>query len=1010
MLRRRCFNIRVLFAAFLALSATVLKPLPAAAEDAGERAALQSLIETYRKPAGNLPLAGQMENFKSRFPQSVYLPQLKFLSGELRLQAGEFAQARQIYEQMIAQYPENAYAESAAYRRGECLFNEGKHGEALKAWEALLPRASRLMRPEIMLGLTQCRLKQGAWEQAATQLETLLQSYPAYRNLSDVRQALGVLAFIRREYAQTAEHLEGVESPEAFYYLGRALHQQNKPYPAAEYFNRLILQYPTAKEYVKVSVFEKAEVLYDLHRYAGAEAAYRYFLSVYPVDPLVPYAQYKLSCLEMLGTHPEAALKRLEPLTRVNLGSTGNLFVTYLRAETLVRLGQKNEAFALYQQLWNGGKESILTSDVLFKKGWLQLELGSFKKAQEDLGLYTRTFTTSPLLPHVYFLLGNAFFLQNATQQAIQVYHDTILNFPYSKITDACLFQIQRGYQQLEAPDKLIASTAYILQVLEGNFPPESGALRALGYYTLGEAYYQVRQYDSANKNYLYILKNFGDTSVSHLARESLAWSYFQDGKYAEAEKIALTLLSLPGVDKEVVKRIRLLRVHCLFNLKKFAPAVTEYAAWIKTYPQDDQIPEALYGLSQTYLRVGQREKSLEIMQKIVKQFRQNPLAKRALLAIGHTYFKDGGYSEALQTYHLYLKNWPHDPQVQEIELRIAQTLYNAGKIDQARDNFLHYLKAYPDGAYANEARTGVELADWRDTDTVRSLEKYRNFLRLHPASEFADLAQYRLGLIYYERQAWEDCIRELRALNYNYPGSSFLPNAQYYMGICFEKQNQTTEAVKTYEQFVQNFSNHDLMPEVLSRLGEVHFRSGEYLEAVKAYRLILDKFPLPEYEANALYNISVCYEQNKMWTDAIGSYLQYYAKFPTGARAVLVILHIGITYHQMQKYQQAAEYLEKALPQTATVDVPEVLYRLGESYERLGTVEKAVALYQRALGQKPANNDYRLMAVSQLGALYEKQNKSAEAIAAYRDISKNSRNAEWRQLAVKRIRALEGR
>jgi len=229
-------------------------------------------------------------------------------------------------------------------------------------------------------------------------------------------------------------------------------------------------------------------------------------------------------------------------------------------------------------------------------------------------------------------------------------------------------------------------------------------------------------------------------------------------------------------------------------------------------------------------------------------------------------------------------------------------------------------------------------------------------------------------------------------------------------LGLCFEKVNQIPEAIKLYEQFIRNFSNHDLMPEVLSRLGEVYFRNGEYLEAAKSYRQILDRFPLPEYEANALYNIGVCYEQNKMWTDAIGSYLKFNAKFPANERAQQVVVHIGITYHQMQKYQQAAEYLEKALPNVAAGDQPEVVYRLGHAYENLGMLEQAVLFYRRVQGLKPAGNEFRLMALSQLGSIYEKQDQRENAINVYRDISENSKNAQWRQLAAKRVRELERR
>lgn len=976
----------------------------------GEEAALRGLIDACRRQPGDPQLAARVGAFAVQYPKNENLAQLEFLAGEAQFASGAYAQALKTYGALVDRSPGSPYAESAQYRTGECYFNLGQIEQARKHWRGMLGRVGAPLRPEVLAGLAQCQVRLGAWEPARQAYADLLKEYPHLRDRADIKTALGLIAFNVQDYAGALAALEGVEGPEALYYTGRALVQLNKQVQAAEVFDRLVKRYPAAKLYVKTSLFEKAEIVYDLQHNPWARSAYDLFLLNYANDALAPYAQYKLGCIALREAKPGEALKRFEALARLNLPGTAGLLVTYLRAEALVKLGRNAEAYALYDGIWKQDRNSPVSADALLKKGWLHLLLGVPRKAQDEFELYTRTFTTSPILPHVYFLEGNALFQQGEYQQAIKVYHDTILNFPYSRITDACLLQIQKSYQKLDAPDKLIAATSYILQVLEVNFPPENETLRALCYFQLGEAYYQVRQYGSAVKNYLFIIKHFRSTPIDDLARESLAWSYFQDARYAESEQGVTELMRKPGLDPEVLKRVRLLRAHDQFNLKKFAAAESNYELWIRTYPKDEQMPEALFGLSQGYLRTGKSQKALEIMMRIVKQYQKSPLARKALLMIGQAFFNDGSYDKALQAYRLFLENWPGDPQTPEIRLRIAQTLYNAGRIDQARDAYRRYLAQYPDGAFANDARTGVELADWQETDNLRTEAKYRDFLKAHPKSEFADLAQYRLGILFYERKAFEDAVRELRALNYNYPGSQYLPNAQYYLGMAFEKLGQIPEAVKIYEQFVQNFSNHDLMPEVLSRLGEVRFRAGEFLEAAKAYRQILERYPLPEYEANALFNLGVCYEQNKAWTDAIATFMKFTAKYPTGERGAQVVLHIGVTYHQMQKYAQAAEYLEKALARAAESDQAEILYRLGNADENLGRTELAAGFYRRAQATRPVTGEFRLMALSQLGGLYEKQHQTEKAIAVYRDIAENSKNAQWRQIALKRARELERR
>lgn len=968
---------------------------------------LQAVSNAYRSQEGIGQLLSRISGFEARFPKSDYLAQLRMLAGEVQFAAGAFDQALQTYTRLIKDQPNTPYAESAAYRMGECWFNAGDYQAARRQWQSMLPAASRPFRPEVLFGLAECQVQLGEWEKAGKSFGELLEAYPSYRERSNVRNAMGKLAFNRREYDRAAEWLEGIESAEAWYYSGRAFFQMNKLNEAAGCFDRIMEKYPTEEKFAATAVFEKAETLYAMRLFGQAEAVYRYFLSGYSNHALVPFAQYKISCIEMLDGRQESAWQRL---LKLDLGETGNRLVAYLRAGCLIRMNRPKEAFAIFDGLWHVVKEPELSADLLLKKAWLHLELGDYKSGQEELEVYTRTFSVSPFLPHASFLLGNSLFLQKKYRQANQVYHDTILNFPYSKITDACLLQIQKSCQAQQAPDKLIADTGYILRVLEVNFPPENKTLRAFCYFMMGEAYYQVRQYASAAKCNSYILENFPGTPVGDLARESLAWDYFQDAKYGEAEKIAKELLGKPGLDAEMLKRARLLRMHCLFNLKQYSRALANYKFWIQTYPKDEQIPEALFGLSQSYLRIGNGEKSLGIMMQIVTRHQKNPLAKKALLMIGHAYFNEGSYEKALRVYLLFLKSWPDDPQIQEVRLRVAQTLYNAGKIRQAREEYRRYIQEYPGGSYTNEALAGVELVDWRETDTLRTKVRYQDFLKQHPKSEFADLAQYRLGVLFYEEKAYTDCIREFRALNYNYPASQYLPRAQYYLGMCFEKQGQTLEALQIYEQFIRNFANHDLMPEVLSRLAEVQFRDGRYLQAAQNYRLILEKYPLPEYSADALYNLGVCYEREKMWTDAIQTYLLYSEKYPSGARAQDVSLHVGIAYHQMQKYREACGYLEKFLVKGKAAALPELLYRLGDAHDHLGETEQALGFYRRARSLNPPGNEYRLLALSQLGALLEKRREIENAIAIYRDIRENSQNAAWRQLASKRIHDLESR
>jgi hypothetical protein len=79
----------------------------------------------------------------------------------------------------------------------------------------------------------------------------------------------------------------------------------------------------------------------------------------------------------------------------------------------------------------------------------------------------------------------------------------------------------------------------------------------------------------------------------------------------------------------------------------------------------------------------------------------------------------------------------------------------------------------------------------------------------------------------------------------------------------------------------------------------------------------------------------------------------------------------------------------------------------MGVCYENLNNTNAAVQAYSAVVPLTPKEDLYRITAMSQLAAIYERQQAWNKALALYKDISKNAPKPEWREEATKRIRML---
>ncbi len=99
-----------------------------------------------------------------------------------------------------------------------------------------------------------------------------------------------------------------------------------------------------------------------------------------------------------------------------------------------------------------------------------------------------------------------------------------------------------------------------------------------------------------------------------------------------------------------------------------------------------------------------------------------------------------------------------------------------------------------------------------------------------------------------------------------------------------------------------------------------------------------------------------------------------------------LANLYAGLCYAKMDKWSEAASYLEKFDPQDDSMISPAAVGALGNAYAHLNQLDKAVEYLKKA-AKKADNNSLSPTFLIQAGEILESQGKKDEALELYNEV-----------------------
>ena len=575
------------------------------------------------------------------------------------------------------------------------------------------------------------------------------------------------------------------------------------------------------------------------------------------------------------------------------------------------------------------------------------------------------------------------------------------------ELVDAALCMLEFAYHRAGNLGQLSGAPHLLLQQL----PPSRSPWRARALLVDADASASQGRFAEAQLALERLAHDFPDQPVAASALKLLAWCYAQQGRDSLAIACEERLLQrhAASASEGVVSGAFLDIAHERFNQKRYREAAGAYEDFVRRYPDSPKKLEALYQCGLCYLRLDRAGDAVDRWEAIVRDSAGAAIAERAWARMGDVYFQAEKYADAKRSYHGLLEHFQSSRAAALASLRLAQCEYNAGHDADALQGFSATIATYPNTPEAREAQRGTELALYRLSRSPEGPRVLAQLVEQFPGSAFAADAMFEVARRDYQEKRWDKAVDGFRRVVSQFPAYSAADQAQFMLADAQAQAGRAAEARQAYEQFLSYFPSSTLASTVEFRLGLLAFQAKDFSNAAVAFTRALTDSASAEVRSASRYNLALSQRMLGDPASARATLEQHQREFASDARAADVAFQLGDLDEAEGRTTDALEQYARALAARPRPSlVAEASYRTGHAREQLGQTEAALRAYTQAAASSGRDDPYRLSAVARVAALCEARKDYPRALAAYRDIMRNTTDRELAAAAAGRVAQLE--
>lgn len=361
--------------------------------------------------------------------------------------------------------------------------------------------------------------------------------------------------------------------------------------------------------------------------------------------------------------------------------------------------------------------------------------------------------------------------------------------------------------------------------------------------------------------------------------------------------------------------------------------------AFQKVLAEEQDTPEAHWGLAQAYTHLGLYEQALQHYQEYVTR---KPYVAEAFLAIAGVHYSMGQYHEAISHYHRALEI---DPSLHQAYYGLGHVKLHALKDYQgAREDLLRAVEIQP----STEALYALGCLHYELSQYQESIAFFRQAIDLQP--DYLDAVKAIAGAYYAIGQFQQ-------ALSYCNQALALDPSSEethYMLGLMKLFASGDVQAAREHfaksPRYIQTLlSSHSKDPYQWYQLGAALHVMGDYRKALRAYERAIQ---FQHSFAEAHLEIARLKKQLGSLDEAIMHFQEAINEKEEFKQDASVWCELGYAYYETKRFHEAVHAFQRAL--LLDPNDSAVLYALGCTYKRLKSWEQAIECFKKAIDLNP--------------------------------------------------------
>lgn len=763
-------------------------------------------------------------------------------------------------------YPDSKYVDEAILFLGKTNFLQNEHESAKKFFSDLYSDGEPRFREEALYYLVEISLKQKDYKKCGEHCSLFIEQYPQSAFMVYVIYAEGASAYYLKDFVVARKVFAELSNkfPKdqlatvSEFFIAKSLFESGQYDQSAEKLQLFIDNYPDSN-LINDAIFWLAESFYQLKNFNKSAVSFEYLKKKGVENDWMDVAVYHLGRSLIEIGESKSAAKLFEDWLEAYPESYLMGDVLFDLANIYYRDGNYKPCGQAASRILDGNFRLDNISFVWYLKAKAALELGEYDLSERSFMSVLQHSPDENLLGSVYFGLGCCKYRRNLFEESILFFQQGILKTTDNEIKSKCSISIGDAYFELKNYEIAIESYRKVLEFLIKS----SVSDRTL--FQIGRSQFYLFRFDEAIDSFMRVVNDYPETELKDSVQYAIGWTHFSAGDNKKALEVFERLITdYPQSD---TREYALLYAGiCSYNEGEYEKALAFYNNMSDSYPDSDLMDRCEYEKGWCYFQTGNDQKALALFRELLESYPKSELGAEILFWMGEYHYNRLSFDESYNCFVELSYKYPESKLHPKSLFWAGRSAYLNENYDKSKNLFESFIDKFPDDDLHVDAKVIIGEIYFAEKKYQMVVSEMESILTKYPQTFLSDDIYLLKGSALYEQKLYQKAIDAFMHVTKSID-KSFVAKAWYYIGKSYMSINMKKRGIESLLRVVYQYCDQRIwFYRACFDVAVYYDQRKKWREAKNLYSKMLDAYPdrkvLPELLENAQNRLKIIKEK----------------------------------------------------------------------------------------------------------------------------------------------------